>query len=70
MGNKERDVKFASSEIGGLKDDLAQMQQQNKIRDERNDALQSQVDALEQGQKRQLTHIIWQIRYSGHNAKH
>lgn len=46
MENKELDVTFASTEIGGLKDELAQMRQETKIKDERNTALQSQVEAL------------------------
>jgi len=48
MDNKDMDVKFTNSELGGLKNDLVGLQQQNQIKDERIAVLQSTIDDMQQ----------------------
>jgi integrase len=43
MENKDLDVKFTNTELGELKDDLARLQQQTKIKDERIATLQTTI---------------------------
>ena len=45
--NKDLDVKFTNTELGGLKDDLTRLQQQNKIKDERIGTLQSTIEEMQ-----------------------
>jgi integrase len=47
MENKDLDVKFTNTELSGLKDDLARLQQQTKIKDERIAALQSTIENMQ-----------------------
>ena len=47
MENKDLDVKFTNTELGGLKDDLTRLQQQNKIKDERIASLQGTIDEMQ-----------------------
>jgi chromosome segregation ATPase len=47
MENKDLDVKFTNTELGGLKDDLARLQQQTKIKDERIAALQTTIENMQ-----------------------
>jgi len=47
MENKDLDVKFTNTELGGLKDDLTRLQQQNKIKDERIASLQGTIDDMQ-----------------------
>jgi integrase len=46
MESKELDAKFTNVELGSLKDELACLQQQNKIKDERLAALQGTIDEM------------------------
>jgi integrase len=47
MENKELDTKFSNVELGGLKDELAQLQQQTKIKDERIVSLQQNINEMQ-----------------------
>jgi site-specific recombinase XerD len=47
MENKDLDVKFTNVELGSLKDDLARLQQQNKIKDERITAPQGTIEEMQ-----------------------
>jgi integrase len=47
MENKELDTKFSNVELGGLKDELAQLQQQTKIKDERIVSLQQNLNEMQ-----------------------
>jgi hypothetical protein len=47
MENKELDTKFANVELGSLKDELAQLQQQTKIKDERIISLQQNINEMQ-----------------------
>jgi len=48
MENKDLDIKFTNMELGSVKDDLARLQQQNKIKDERITALQGTIEQMQQ----------------------
>jgi len=45
--NKDLDIKFTNTELGGLKDDLARPQQHTKIKDEGIAALQSTIENMQ-----------------------
>jgi len=47
MENKDLDAKFTNTELGGLKDDLARLQQQTKIKDEGIAILQSTIESMQ-----------------------
>jgi hypothetical protein len=46
MQNKDLDIKFTNTELGSLKDDLAKLQQQNSIKDERIVVLEDQIQNM------------------------
>jgi HAMP domain-containing protein len=45
--NKELDQKFTATELGALKDDLARMEQQNRIKDERIATFQKTLEDMQ-----------------------
>jgi len=47
MENKDLDVKFTNTELSVLKDDLAKLQQQTRIKDERIASLQGTIEDLQ-----------------------
>jgi integrase/recombinase XerD len=47
MENKDLDAKFTNTELSVLKDDLAKLHQQTKIKDERIEALQSTIEDMQ-----------------------
>lgn len=47
MENKELDQKFTSTELGGLKDDLARLQQQNQLKEDRLAKLQGTLEEMQ-----------------------
>lgn len=47
MENKDLDVKFTNTELSGLKDDLARLEQQNQIKDGRIVGMQQTIDEMQ-----------------------
>jgi len=47
MENKDLDVKFTSTELGGLKDELSRLKQQNQVKEERIATMQSKMAEME-----------------------
>ena len=47
MLSKDLDIKFTNTELGGLKDDLTRLQQQNRIKDERIGTLQTTIEEMQ-----------------------